>query len=107
MRHHVSRDTSKEGREEEGRLVKTGITHSPEKLSYKSKNNYSKFFLVHLNLPKICGFFVFKAVMWYNSQHLYNIPMSLVFHRFNTILMIYNVRLFTHLTYMLLGHMFS
>jgi len=37
------------------------ITHNPEKSSYKSKNNYSKFFLVHLNLPKICGFFVFKA----------------------------------------------
>jgi len=61
-RHHVSCDASK-GREEEGRLVKTDITHNPEKLSYKSKNNYSKFFLVHLNLPKICGFFVFKAEM--------------------------------------------
>jgi len=45
----------------EGRLVKTAITHNPEKSSYKSKNNYSKFFLVHLNLPKICGFFVLKA----------------------------------------------
>jgi hypothetical protein len=49
------------GGEEEGRLVKTDITHNPEKSSYKPQNNYSKFFLVHLNLPKICGFFIFKA----------------------------------------------
>jgi len=45
--------------------------------------------------------------MWYNSQHLYNIPVSFIFHRFNTIMMIYNIWLLMHLTDMLLGHMFS
>jgi len=60
-RHHVSSDASKGGREKEGRLVKRDVTHNPEKSSYKSKNNYSKFFLVNLNSPKICDFFVFKA----------------------------------------------
>jgi len=59
-RHHVSSDSIKGGTQE-GKLVKMDITHNPAKSSYKSKNNYSKFFLVHLNLPKICGLFVFKA----------------------------------------------
>lgn len=62
-RHRVSSDASKGRKEREGRLVKTDITHNPEKSSYKSRNNYSKFFLVHLNLPKTCGFFIFKAQM--------------------------------------------
>lgn len=61
---HISQVMPVKGGEEKGRLIKTDIIHNPVKSSYKSKNNYSKFFLVHLNLTNICGVFVFKAELF-------------------------------------------